>query len=258
MPRAVKFTQYGDVDVLDVVEVPRPVPAAGQVLVAMRAAGINPGEASIRKGLLEDVFPTTFPSGEGSDIAGVIEEVDEFVPQFYDVSKFDSDEAGTAIAAKIDPERCGPVFNHFGKRFRIGISTFGRARPVPKEDSSQPAYRQAVFFADLSQMDFASSSAFRLDVAQNDAGELVLSYRATRKTRIGDSDFDPGDAMQFILSTPGAVRAAVESARRIGGRLAGVVFFRWPGTNETLAMRPDEALAAAGPILNRWPAEFRL
>jgi len=75
MPRAVKFTQYGDVDVLDVVEVPRPVPAAGQVLVAMRAAGINPGEASIRKGLLEDVFPTTFPSGEGSDIAGVIEEV---------------------------------------------------------------------------------------------------------------------------------------------------------------------------------------
>ncbi|RDH79587.1 NADP-dependent oxidoreductase [Mycolicibacterium moriokaense] len=75
MPRAVKFEQYGDVDVLELVEVPRPVPAAGQVLVAMRAAGINPGEASIRNGLLEEVFPTTFPSGEGSDIAGVIEEL---------------------------------------------------------------------------------------------------------------------------------------------------------------------------------------
>lgn len=75
MSRAVKFTHYGDVDVLEVVDVPRPVPAAGQVLVAMRAAGINPGEASIRKGLLEEIFPTTFPSGEGSDIAGVIEEV---------------------------------------------------------------------------------------------------------------------------------------------------------------------------------------
>ncbi|WP_328352029.1 NADP-dependent oxidoreductase [Mycobacterium sp. NBC_00419] len=75
MPRAVKFTQHGDIDVLEVVEVPRPVPAAGQVLVEMKAAGINPGEASIRKGLLESVFPTTFPSGEGSDIAGVIAEV---------------------------------------------------------------------------------------------------------------------------------------------------------------------------------------
>ena len=75
MPRAVKFTQYGDIDVLEVVEVPRPVPAAGQVLVQMKAAGINPGEASIRKGLLDDVFPTTFPSGQGSDIAGLIEEL---------------------------------------------------------------------------------------------------------------------------------------------------------------------------------------
>jgi NADPH:quinone reductase-like Zn-dependent oxidoreductase len=75
MPRAVRFNHYGDVDVLEVVEVARPTPAAGQVLVAMKAAGINPGEASIRKGLLDDIFPTTFPSGEGSDIAGVIEEI---------------------------------------------------------------------------------------------------------------------------------------------------------------------------------------
>jgi NADPH:quinone reductase-like Zn-dependent oxidoreductase len=82
MPRAVKFTHYGDVDVLDVVDVPRPVPAAGQVLVQMKAAGINPGEASIRKGLLEDVFPTTFPSGEGSDIAGVIDELGPGVDEY--------------------------------------------------------------------------------------------------------------------------------------------------------------------------------
>lgn len=82
MPRAVKFTQYGDIDVLEVVDVPRPVPGAGQVLVEMKAAGINPGEASIRKGLLEDIFPTTFPSGEGSDIAGVIEELGPGVDEY--------------------------------------------------------------------------------------------------------------------------------------------------------------------------------
>jgi NADPH:quinone reductase-like Zn-dependent oxidoreductase len=75
MPRAVRFDQYGDVDVLNVVDVERPVPASGQVLVRVKAAGINPGEASIRKGLLHARWPATFPSGEGSDLAGVVEEV---------------------------------------------------------------------------------------------------------------------------------------------------------------------------------------
>jgi NADPH:quinone reductase-like Zn-dependent oxidoreductase len=75
VPLAVRFDEYGDIDVLKVVEVPRPVPGPGQVLVAVKAAGINPGEASIRKGLLHSLWPATFPSGEGSDLAGVVAEL---------------------------------------------------------------------------------------------------------------------------------------------------------------------------------------
>jgi NADPH:quinone reductase-like Zn-dependent oxidoreductase len=75
MPLAVRFDHYGDIDVLQVVEVPRPVPGPGQVLVALKAAGINPGEASIRTGLLHAMWPATFPSGQGSDLAGVVEEL---------------------------------------------------------------------------------------------------------------------------------------------------------------------------------------
>jgi NADPH:quinone reductase-like Zn-dependent oxidoreductase len=82
MPLAVRFDDYGDVDVLNVVEVTRPVPGSGQVLVDVKAAGINPGEASIRKGLLRAVFPATFPSGEGSDLAGVVGEVGPDVTRF--------------------------------------------------------------------------------------------------------------------------------------------------------------------------------
>ena len=70
MPKAVRFDEYGGVDVLKVVEVPGPVPGAGQVLVRVKAAGINPGEAKIREGLLHDRWPATFPSGQGSDLAG--------------------------------------------------------------------------------------------------------------------------------------------------------------------------------------------
>ena len=60
---------------LNVVDVERPVPAAGEALIRVKAAGINPGEAAIRKGLLDDLWPATFPSGEGSDLAGVVEEI---------------------------------------------------------------------------------------------------------------------------------------------------------------------------------------
>ncbi len=74
MSKAVRFDQFGDIDVLDVRDVERPQPGAGEVLVQVKAAGINPGEAAIRKGLMRDIFPTTFPSGQGSDFAGVVAE----------------------------------------------------------------------------------------------------------------------------------------------------------------------------------------
>jgi NADPH:quinone reductase-like Zn-dependent oxidoreductase len=77
--KAVRFDNYGGIDVLNVVDVERPDPAAGEVLVKVVAAGINPGEAAIRSGFLHERWPATFPSGEGSDLAGVIEEVGDGV-----------------------------------------------------------------------------------------------------------------------------------------------------------------------------------
>jgi NADPH:quinone reductase-like Zn-dependent oxidoreductase len=80
--RAVRFDRYGGVDVLDVREVEDPVASPGRVLVAVKAAGINPGEISIREGLLHDRFPATFPSGEGTDLAGVVQAVGDGVSDF--------------------------------------------------------------------------------------------------------------------------------------------------------------------------------
>jgi NADPH:quinone reductase-like Zn-dependent oxidoreductase len=80
--KAVKFDRYGDIDVLEVRDVPRPSPGAGEVQVEVKAAGINPGEAMIRKGVLHGRWPATFPSGQGSDLAGVVAEVGTGVQTF--------------------------------------------------------------------------------------------------------------------------------------------------------------------------------
>ena len=82
MARAVRFDTYGDRDVLYIADVAMPEPAAGEVVVEIRAAGINPGEAAIRGGALKERFPATFPSGEGSDLAGVVSSVGVEVAAF--------------------------------------------------------------------------------------------------------------------------------------------------------------------------------
>jgi NADPH:quinone reductase-like Zn-dependent oxidoreductase len=82
MSKAVRYDEFGGIDVLRVDEVERPVPGDGQVLVQVKAAGINPSEAVIRTGAVAELFPSTFPSGQGSDLAGVIEEVGAGVSGF--------------------------------------------------------------------------------------------------------------------------------------------------------------------------------
>jgi NADPH:quinone reductase-like Zn-dependent oxidoreductase len=82
MTRAVRFDQYGDVEVLRIEDVARPQPAADQVLVEVVAAGVNPGEIAIRAGLLHERWPATFPSGQGSDLAGRVVEVGGSVTEF--------------------------------------------------------------------------------------------------------------------------------------------------------------------------------
>ena len=61
---------------------PDPVAADGQVLVRMRAAGVNPADASIVAGYMKDMLEHRFPFVPGLDGAGVVEALGEGVDGF--------------------------------------------------------------------------------------------------------------------------------------------------------------------------------
>jgi NADPH:quinone reductase-like Zn-dependent oxidoreductase len=70
--KAVRFDEYGGLDVLEVREVDDPTPEPGRVVVRVRATGLNPGEIPVREGAMHERWPATFPSGEGADLAGEV------------------------------------------------------------------------------------------------------------------------------------------------------------------------------------------
>src|SRR6478735_4990833 len=72
MSHAVRYSQSGGPEVLEVVEVPTPEPGAGEVLVEVFAAGLSPVDSVVRQGRHAERWPVTFPAGVGRELAGVV------------------------------------------------------------------------------------------------------------------------------------------------------------------------------------------
>ena len=79
---AIQVHAYGDADQLKLEQITRLKPQAGEVLVRVRAAGVNPIDWKIRSGALKDFYPVTFPYVPGADLAGIVEEVGPGVSAF--------------------------------------------------------------------------------------------------------------------------------------------------------------------------------
>jgi NADPH2:quinone reductase len=77
--RTVIQNTYGGPEVLEVVELPTPTPGPGQVLVAVRAAALNPVDLAMRAGGMAAVIGEPFPLGLGWDVAGTIAAIGEGV-----------------------------------------------------------------------------------------------------------------------------------------------------------------------------------
>ena len=72
--KAAIYREFGGADKIEVTTVDVPEVKEGEVLVRVKAAGVNPVDAAVREGYLKDYLPYTFPIIPGWDVAGVIEE----------------------------------------------------------------------------------------------------------------------------------------------------------------------------------------
>lgn len=71
--KAVRIHQYGGPQVLKYEDAPRPEPGAGEVLLRVRAAGVNPADWKVRAGFEKEYLKHRLPLIPGWDVAGVVE-----------------------------------------------------------------------------------------------------------------------------------------------------------------------------------------
>jgi NADPH:quinone reductase-like Zn-dependent oxidoreductase len=96
--QAIRIHEYGGPEVLKLEEAPRPDPAAGEVLVRVHGAGVNPIDWKVRSGLARAAYPHTLPLVPGWDVSGTIEWMGPSVRGF---------EHGDEVFTRLDVHRDG-------------------------------------------------------------------------------------------------------------------------------------------------------
>jgi NADPH2:quinone reductase len=199
--RAVRFDRYGDRDVLYVADIPIPVPSHGEVLVEVRAAGINPGESGIRAGAMHDRFPATFPSGQGSDLAGVVLELGPGVVDFA-----------------VGDEVLGFSWERNSQATHVAVPTdhlIHKPAGMPWEVAGAFYVVACTAYAAVRAIDPQSGETIAVSAAAGGVGNLVVQLLRTRDvTVLGIASPDSLDILSQLGATPVAYGDGLEDRLR--------------------------------------------
>ncbi|WP_199827307.1 NADP-dependent oxidoreductase [Streptomyces xylophagus] len=97
------LTRYGDASAMELREVPEPTAGAGEVLVRVRAAGLNPIDYKVRQGAMRLVQRLDLPQVAGSELSGEVEAVGAGVTRFA---------VGDRVFARVDKKKLG-AYAHY-------------------------------------------------------------------------------------------------------------------------------------------------
>jgi NADPH:quinone reductase-like Zn-dependent oxidoreductase len=162
--KAARFDRFGGPEVLEIVELPDPQPGAGQIRVAVRAAGVNASDAKKRRGLMDPELPQTL----GYEAAGV---VDELGPGVTGVAVgdpvFGLSESGAAQATLAVLSHYAPV-------------------PPPLDLAQAAALPAAVETATraLDQLDAGAGDTLLINGASGSVGSAAVQLAVARGTRV--------------------------------------------------------------------------
>lgn len=136
----------------EMMELPRPEPGSGDLLVRVRAASVNPLDYKIRDGVVKVLIPYSFPLILGNDLAGDVEAIGPGVTKF---------KVGDAIYSRLDKERIGAIAEY--------------ALVRESAAAKKPARLDYVQAASLPLVGLTAWQAL-IDLAQVQAGQKVLIH----------------------------------------------------------------------------------
>lgn len=148
--KALVLKRYGGIDSLAFADVPRPTIKPDEILVHVHAAGLNPIDYMIPKGLFKPILKFDLPATMGSDLAGVVVEVGSRVNRF---------KVGDAVFASL---------------FDLGTGSLAEYAAVPERAAAhKPANLDFVQAASIPMVGLTSWQAFN-ERAQLKPGQKVF------------------------------------------------------------------------------------
>ncbi|MBD3894666.1 NADP-dependent oxidoreductase [Halomonas sp. ML-15] len=243
--KAIRIIGYEAEPILE--DITKPVPTSGQVLVRVRAAGLNPLDVKLQRGDMEQFFPLTFPYTPGTDLAGDIEQLGPDVEGWA---------VGDRIVARTDPT----VGGAFAEYALVPVALLAKApTSVPlKEAAGIPTAAGTAWQALFESTNLAENQTVLIHAGTGGVGSFAIQFAH----RVGASVIATasGGGLE-IVRLLGADRSIDYRREDFTRQLSGVdvvldtiggetqqrsyAVLRAGGHLLSTAMPPDETLAAA-------------
>src|SRR5208283_2554272 len=165
--KAIVVREFGGPEVMKLEEIPAPKPGPGQVVVRMKAAGVNPADTYMRSGNYSNKPP--LPYTPGTDGAGVIDSV------------------GTGVTRVKTGDRVYTARTVSGTYAECALALDSQVQPLPERISW--AQGAAIF------VPYATGYRALEQVAHARAGETLLVHGASGMVVIGTAGTDKGRAL---------------------------------------------------------------
>lgn len=186
---ALHITEYGPADVLTVAEVAEPHAGPGQIRIAVRAAGVTPGECVLRSGRMKDEVPLVLPHVFGVDAAGVVDEVG---PGVTDVRP------GDAVFGMVDFARVGGA----AAEYAVLVAWAAKPSTLSWEQAGGAAANVETATRTLDRLDVGVGTTLLIEGAAGGVGTVAIQLAIARGATVIGTAREPN---HDLLTSLGAV-----------------------------------------------------